>query len=112
MKKFKMIIALCCLAAFFSACGLKIQKKEEHIEAIQNNPVNCETAEADIKVLEDEKANVAEQIVAGATSVIPVSAVLGILTLTEDDKIQMAVGHYNKLIDTRIAKIKTDCGLE
>jgi hypothetical protein len=112
MKRLKMLIVLCLIAAFLPACGLKIQKKEEHIEAIQNNPVNCETAEADIKVLEDEKANVGERIVAGVTSIIPVSAVLGILTLTEDDKIQMAVGHYNKLIETRIEKIKTDCGLE
>ncbi len=112
MKKFKMVIALCCIAAFLPACGLKMQKKVEHIEAVQNNPVNCETAEADIKVLEDEKTNVAQQVVAGVTAVIPVSLVIGILTLTEDDKIEIAVGHYNKLIDTRIAKIKADCGLE
>jgi hypothetical protein len=112
MKRFQMIIAVCCAVAFLPACGLKMQKQEEHIEAIQNNPVNCETAENDLKVLTDEKASVGEQIVAGATSVIPVSLVLGILTLTEDDKIEIAVGHYNKLIDARIAKIKKDCGLE
>lgn len=112
MKRLKILIALCLIAAFLPACGLKMQKQEEHIEAIQNNPVNCETAENDIKVLTDEKASVGEQIVAGATSIIPVSLVLGILTLTEDDKIEIAVGHYNKLIDIRIAKIKEDCGLE
>jgi len=112
MKKIKMLIALCCLAAFLPACGMMMQKKVEHIEAVQNNPVNCETAESDIKVLEDEKANVAEQVVAGVTSIIPVSLVLGVLTLTEDDKIEIAIGHYDKLIDTRIAKIKADCGLE
>ena len=112
MKRFKILIALCLIAAFLPACGLKMKKKEEQIEAIQNNPVNCETAEADLKVLKDEKINVAQQVAAGVMSIAPPALIMGILTLTEDDKIQMAVGHYNKLIDTRIAKIKTDCGLE
>ena len=94
------------------ACGMLMQKKVRHMEAVQKTPVNCETAEADLKVLGDEKQNIAQQVAAGVTSIIPVSLVIGILTLTEDDKIQIAVGHYNKLIETRIEKIKTDCGLE
>jgi hypothetical protein len=112
MKTLKMLIAVCCIAAFLPACGMHMKKQVKQIEAVQNTPVNCETAENDLKVLTDEKASVGEQIVAGATSIIPVSLVLGILTLTEKDKIEIAVGHYNKLIDARIAKIKQDCGLE
>jgi hypothetical protein len=112
MKRFQMIIVLCCIAAFLPACAMHMKKQVKQIEAVQNTPVNCETAENDIKVLTDEKASVGEQIAAGVTSIVPVSLVLGILTLTEKDKIEIAVGHYNKLISIRIAKIKEDCGLE
>ena len=74
-------------------------------------PVDCSRAQSDIQILQKEKDNVAERVVIGATSVTPAGAVLGILTMTEDDKLEVAVGQYNKQLDAKIAEIKRECGI-
>jgi hypothetical protein len=73
--------------------------------------VNCATAQSDLEILEKEKVGVAERVALGVTSITPAGAVLGILTLTEDDKLEVAVGAYNKKLDAKIAEIKTECGI-
>ena len=108
MKKMNLVLAAFCILAFIPACGLMMKKKVNHIEAIQNTPVNCQTAQADIKVLMDEKVNVAEQVAAGVTSIAPPALVMGILTGTEESKLKIAVGDYNSMMDARIAKIKRE----
>ena len=70
-------------------------------------PVNCATAPGDIRILENEKAHVAEQVVNGVTAIAPAGAVLGIVTRTEGDKLEVATGEY----DRKIAEIKRVCGL-
>jgi len=74
-------------------------------------PVNCRTAPGDIRVLEGEKAHVTKQVASGVTAVAPAGAVMGILTGTEDDKLEVATGQYDKQIDQKIAEIKRVCGL-
>jgi len=74
-------------------------------------PVNCATAQDDIATLEKEKDGVAERVAIGVTSVTPAGAVLGIITLTEDDKLEVAVGAYNKKLEDKIAEIKRECGI-
>ena len=76
-----------------------------------NQPINCATAEGDIRVLNSEKTHVAEQVIKGVTAILPAGAVLGILTGTEGKKLEIATGDYNKKIDKRIADIKSTCGL-
>ena len=80
MKKFNVLIATCCIFVFLPGCGLMMKKQVANIEAIQNQPVNHQTAEHDIKVLEAEKANVAKRMTAGVTSILPPALVMGILT--------------------------------
>jgi hypothetical protein len=109
MKKGIILFVLCCFVVTVSACGMKMKKDLKHIEAEKNHPVNCATAENDIKVLQQEKANVGEQIFAGITSIAPPALVMGILTGTETSKIKVAIGTYDKLIDERITKIKENC---
>ena len=75
-------------------------------------PINCATAEGDIRLLESEKAHVAEQIAMGVAAIFPAGLVLGILTGTEDEKIEVAMGEYDKMIDKRIAEIKAHCGID
>jgi hypothetical protein len=75
-------------------------------------PVNCETAERDIRVLESEKASVAKRFAEGVTAVVPAGAVLSIITLQEKDKLEVAIGIYNKKITEKIREIKETCGLE
>ena len=75
-------------------------------------PIDCETAEGDLRVLNSEKAHVGERILEGVTAIVPAGAVLGIITWTEPTKIKVATGAYNHAIDKRINEIKQECGLE
>ena len=73
--------------------------------------INCAHAEGDIRVLQSEKAHVAKQVLSGITAITPAGAALGIITGTEKAKLQVATGHYNRLLDDKIAEIKTVCRL-
>ncbi len=63
-------------------------------------------------MLENEKAHVAKQIANGVMAIVPVSAVIGIISGKEKVRIQVATGEYDRLIDKRIAEIKAQCGIE
>ncbi len=88
-------------------CALEQKQVEQGI----NQPINCATAEGDIRVLESEKAHVAQQILEGVTSIAPAGIVLGVVTGTERTKLRVATGEYNQKIDERIAEIKRTCGV-
>ena len=81
-------------------------------EADAKKPVNCATAEADIRVLQSEKTHASQQIAAGVTAIVPVSLVVGVATGTEGTKAKVATGEYNKMLDDKIAEIKRECGLK
>ena len=74
-----------------------------------NAPINCSTAKHDIAILEEERASVAKQILSGARAVIPFSAVAGVITGDEQDRVEVATGVYNDRIDAKIAAIKRKC---
>jgi hypothetical protein len=74
-------------------------------------PVNCATAEGDIRVLESEKAHAGKQLLSGIMAISPAGAVIGILTGTEGDKLKVATGDYNRQIEAKIAEIKRTCDL-
>ena len=111
MKKFNVVIAACCIFVFLPGCASNMKKKVDYMEMVQSQPVNYQTAERDIKALEAEKARVAEQVLAGASSIMPISLVVGILTGTAKAKVKIATGQYNRMIDARIAKIKQECNI-
>lgn len=96
---------------FGPAFGCAMQQKKVDKQVTSGAAVNCSTAEGDIRVLESEKAHVAEQVVEGVTAITPAGIVLGILTGTETTKLKVAVGEYDKQIDKRIAQIKSTCGV-
>ena len=106
MKKMSKITLVICLAIFLSACASQQKKVEKEMKM----PINCATAEGDIRVLENEKAHVAEQIAEGVTAIFPAGLVIGLITGTEGTKVKVATGEYNKMIDKRIAEIKSECG--
>jgi hypothetical protein len=91
-----------------TGCAMKLKKEEK---AAEQMPVNCATAEGDIRVLKGEKAHVAERIAMGVTAIYPAGLVMGLLTGTEGTKIQVAAGEYNKTLDAKIAEIQTTCGV-
>ena len=74
-------------------------------------PVNCATAQGDIRILGHEKAHVGKQIASGVPAITPAGAVIGIVTGTEREKFTVATGDYNKQIDAKIAEIKRVCGI-
>jgi len=75
-------------------------------------PINCDTAEGDIRILQQEKAHVAQQVLAGVGSIMPAGIVIGLVTRTQKTKVRVAIGKYDKMIDERIAEIKEQCEVE
>ena len=93
--------------SLLSACAMGFKKDE----AATKQPVNCATAQGDLRLLNGEKANLAEQIAMGVTMIYPAGLVIGLVTRTEETKYQVATGEYNKMIDARIAEIKSTCNV-
>ena len=109
MRKASLVVMVICLMISLVACGAKKQKK---VEQEMKQPIQCTTAEGDIRVLKSEKAHVGQQIAEGVTSIAPPGLVLGVVTGTEKEKLKVGVGEYNRMIDQRIAEIKETCGVE
>jgi hypothetical protein len=109
MKHYTMLFLVIFLSATLGACAGSKYKK---VEQSAKEPVNCATAEADLRTLESEKVHTAEQIAAGVTSIVPVSLVVGLVTKTEKSKWHVATGDYNDMLDKKIAEIKQTCGVE
>ena len=109
MRKVSVAVMVMCLMISLVACAAKQQKK---VEKEMKQPINCATAEGDIRVLKSEKAHVGQQIAEGVTSITPPGFVLGVVTGTEKEKVKVGVGEYNRMIDQRIAEIQETCGVE
>ena len=108
MRKASLVIMLICLMISLTSCAMKQKKVEKEMK----QPINCATAEGDIRLLQHEKAHVAQQIAEGVTAIFPAGLVLGVVTGTEKTKAKVAIGEYNRMIDQRIAEIKETCGVE
>jgi len=107
---FRTALAAACAAALLSSgCAMMFKEDEK---AAEKMPVNCATAQGDLRVLQSEKAHVVQQVAMGVTSIYPAGLVLGLLTGTEGTKLQVATGEYNKMIDSKIAEIKSTCGVQ
>jgi hypothetical protein len=91
------------------ACAAQFKQQEQALQ--QPSRINCATAEGDIRLLQHEKAHVAQQIAMGVSAISPAGMVAGLITGTEQTKVQVATGDYNRMIDQRIADIKMTCGL-
>jgi hypothetical protein len=109
MKKVLMTALVICLIAQLAACAASKQKQ---VEQEMKQPINCATAEGDIRTLKHEKTHTMQQIAEGVTALVPASIVVGLVTGTEKEKLKVGTGEYNKMIDKRIAEIKEKCGVE
>jgi len=104
MKKTLLVIGMICLMA---ACSPVSKQAKQDLA----KPVNCATAEGDIRALNSEKTHVAGEIAAGISSIVPIGLVANTVTGNEGTNIKVATGDYNKMIDKKIAEIKQQCGL-
>ncbi|MEX0351478.1 MAG: hypothetical protein AB3N15_18795 [Paracoccaceae bacterium] len=90
---------------FTSACSM---------QPLQNpsaTPINCSTAEGDLRALASEKKYAQSQELVSATAITPAGALLGLATDTEDEKLEILSGEYQKKVDARVAEIKAKCNL-
>jgi hypothetical protein len=94
------------LTAFISGCYSPEKKMREETMAA---PVNCATADGDIRVLEEEKKTTAQRIAAGVKSIVPIGLVAGLVSGQAGTKYRIATGDYNDMLDKKIAEIKQQC---
>jgi hypothetical protein len=74
------------------------------------NPMNCATAEGDIRALSSEKKHAQQQQLEDITAMTPAGALLGLIKCNEKTKLEMLSGDYEKEIDARIAETQAKCG--
>jgi len=72
-------------------------------------PINCATADGDIRALEQEKKSTAQRIAAGVKSIVPMALVAGAVAGQAGTKYRIATGEYNTMLDNKIAEIKQQC---
>lgn len=101
-------LGVCVLGLSVLTGGCAMTEKKD-AAAAQAMPVNCATAEGDLRVLNSEKASTASKIGNGISMVAPIGLVEGLVTGTEKTKYQVTTGEYNKALDTKIAQIKAAC---
>ena len=107
MKNFAMLLVI--ISMFLSVgCAGKYEKAEKQMKM----PINCATAEGDIRMLRHEKAHVEDQILQGVSAFSPAGLVVGLATGSEGTKAKVASGEYNKMIDQRIKEIQETCGVD
>lgn len=94
------------IAILASSCAIESKKTAEKIQTM---PINCPTADGELRMLESEKKTTTQRIAAGVLSVVPIGLVVGIVTTTAGTKYRIASGQYNTMIDDKIAEIKTAC---
>ena len=97
------LLAILCLVP---ACSPVSYEGKQALE----EPVDCMTAEQDMKTLEDERASVAKQIVVGASNIIPVGAVVRLLRGQWTEGAKVAVGDYNARLEQKMREIHRYCG--
>jgi hypothetical protein len=109
MIGFATVLIAGCAAVLSAGCATEKYKKGEQLA---HAPIQCDIAEADIRVLLSEKAHVQEQGAAGVESILPAAVVVGLIVGQEGENLKVGSGAYNRMIDKRIAQIKKQCGLD
>lgn len=78
----------------------------------KRHPVNCTTAEGDLRAIAAEKKHAQDQQVESVVSIMPAGALLGLITGTENKRLEMLSGDYVKQLDDRAAEIKATCNIK
>jgi hypothetical protein len=74
--------------------------------------VDCSTAKADIAHLQHEKKSTDERIAKGVFAIMPIGLALNAVQSAGDSSSKnMDSKEYSKQIDSRIAEIKSECGV-
>ena len=95
--------------ALLSGCASQYKQTERQVQSM---PINCATAEGDLRMLRNEKAGLAREIAAGVSSIVPIGLIAGVAMGTEGTKMQVATGDYDRMLDQKIAEIQQACGVQ
>ncbi|MES0825488.1 hypothetical protein [Ruegeria sp. SCP11] len=79
---------------------------------LKRHPVNCSTAEGDLRAIAAEKKHAQDQQLESVAALTPAGALLGLVTGTENKRLSMLSGDYVKALDERAAEIKSNCGVQ
>ena len=101
-------LILACVVTLVAGCSSPITKQDQQSLA---QPINCSTAQGDLRMLASEKAHVGKEIANGVSSIVPIGLVVNVATGTEKAKFEVGTGEYNKMIDKKMAEIKAQCGM-
>lgn len=91
-----------------SGCASQYGATEQQVQGM---PVNCATAEGDIRMLRSEEVSTEQPIAAGVSSVVPIGLLAGVVTGTGGTSARVARGDYKWMIDQKIAEIQRTCGV-
>ena len=72
----------------------------------------CEHAEEQLKMLDDEMVATHERLLAGVTSFSPTLAVVTLLTGSYKENFAVATGAYEKALKEKMEEIRDTCGLQ
>ena len=106
MRRAIMASLAVCFVISMAGCA----SNQKRVEQDMKQPINCAHAEGNIRALQHEKTHTTDQIAAGVQAIVPASLVIGLVTGTEGTNARVATGQYNKMIDERIAEIRSKCG--
>lgn len=101
-------IFVACVVAV-AGCASPITKQDQQSLSA---PVNCATAEGDLRMLASEKAHVGKEIANGVSSIVPIGLVVNLADKTEKARFEVGTDEYNKMIDKKMAEIKSTCGIK
>ncbi|MEM8630022.1 MAG: hypothetical protein AAGF74_02180 [Pseudomonadota bacterium] len=108
MARFKTLLQLVPLVAASSLASVaSVHAQSPDATA----PINCSTAEGDIRALTAEADYAKNHELSEAFALIPAGALLGILTGTEGKKLEMLSPEYQRRINERISEINEKCNL-
>ena len=99
------------IAALAVLAGCSSAKDAKENMAEMKQPVNCATAQGDLRALASEKKHVGSEIAAGVGAIVPIGLVVNLVAGTEGTELKITTGEYDRLLDKRIAEIKQTCNL-
>jgi hypothetical protein len=99
----KLVLMLTGIALLATACA----SQSEDEATAQAAPINCATAEADLRVLRGEQSHAMERAMGGGTTMVP----SGLVTEPEfGSGGPVGAGQYSDYLNDRISQIEQACG--
>jgi hypothetical protein len=100
------------LLTLVAGCAAQAPAPEKQLQESLSQSIDCSKAQADIKILNSEKARTSQEIEDGASSIIPIGAVAHLFGGSEKESFEIGTGEYNRKLDAKIAEIKKQCDIE